>query len=114
MSVQELSPLELKAILDSGSRVLLIDVREPEEHELVKIPGSQLIPLMEIENKFEELKKLCEENKEGEIVFYCRAGSRSDMAIQYLQSMGFGQHLKNLRGGINAYAKEADSSLEPY
>lgn len=113
MPVQELTPLELKALLDKGAPLSLIDVREPEEHELVKIKGSILIPLMEIESRIEELKKLCDP-KNGEIVFYCRAGSRSDMAIQYLQSLGFGSHLKNLRGGINAYANEADSSLEPY
>lgn len=111
--ITEIEPLSLKRLIDEGQRVSLIDVRQPEEHELVNIKGSVLVPMMEIEARLDELRELCSADR-GEVVVFCRSGKRSATAIQYLRNAGFGKHLKNLRGGINAYAKEADTTLSPY
>ncbi|OVE79831.1 hypothetical protein BVY02_02145 [bacterium J17] len=109
--VPEIGSQELKQLLDRGESVLLLDVREPEENQLVAIKPSVLIPLMELETKLEDVRKLTEGKQH--LVAYCRVGGRSEMAVQYLEASGV-LGVKNLRGGINAYAEEADTSLNPY
>ena len=85
---------QLKKDLDSGARLVLVDVREPEEHEESRIEGCKLIPLGEITSR-----ALRELNPEDDIVLYCAHGVRSMHALMALQQMGF-EKLRSLQGGI--------------
>ncbi len=103
----EIGPRELKARLDHGEPIRLLDVREPGEWGIVHLPGSQRIPLRELETRLGELPR------EDEIVLICRAGVRSARALEILRKAGF-RKLKNLRGGLLAWASEVDPSLPTY
>lgn len=98
---------ELKARLDRGEKVFILDVRNPEEFQIGRIPGSLLIPLPELPQRFGEL------DANREMVVHCKSGMRSAKAIQFLQTMGFRQ-LKNLKGGILAWADRIDPSVPKY
>ncbi|MCG3203824.1 MAG: putative adenylyltransferase/sulfurtransferase MoeZ [Elusimicrobia bacterium] len=105
--VPEITPQELKKLIDSnGKKVNIIDVREPYEHEISKIDGSKLIPLGQIMDRVNEL------DSSLEYIVICRSGSRSAKAIQQLQKIGF-KKLRNLRGGINAWA-DIDPTVAKY
>jgi rhodanese-related sulfurtransferase len=93
--IKEISADELRAKLDSGTDVFILDVRQPEEHAEQAIPGATLIPLGELEERISEL----EAYKDREIIVYCHAGGRSANACMFLQMFGF-TNAVNLRGGI--------------
>ena len=103
----EISCTELKARLDRGEPIVVIDVREPYEAEIAKIPCARLIPLADLPDRCSEL------DPDAEIVLHCRSGVRSLKALRLLQSRGF-RRLKNLRGGILAWADEVDPSVPKY
>jgi adenylyltransferase/sulfurtransferase len=105
--VDEMAPKTLKRLLDSGSRVVLLDVREPFEHELCQIAGSTLLPLEELEGRVTEL------NRGDEIVVYCHVGIRSARAVEFLSSRGF-KKVRNLTGGIRAWAGDVDPQMVVY
>lgn len=89
---------ELKQKLDSGQKVNLVDVREPNEYEEVNI-GGRLVSLGKVQTmQVEELEDL----KEEEVIVYCRSGRRSMMACQILDQLGF-KNTYNLEGGILAW-----------
>lgn len=106
-SVDEIPPKALKRLLDSGSRVVLLDVREPFEYEMCHIGGSTLIPAGELERRLGEL------DKADEIVVYCHVGVRSARAAEFLTSRGF-KRIRNLSGGIRAWAGEVDPAMPVY
>ena len=110
--MQEIEPLALRQLIDAKTPLMLLDVRQPEEHAHVRLPDSTLIPVMELPERIAEIQALLAASP-AEVVVYCRSGQRSQLAIEYLSGQGI-KGLKNLRGGINAYAKEADTSLSPY
>ena len=85
---------ELKEKLDNKEDFILIDVREPHEHEDFNV-GGQLIPVGSIPSALEDLAIY----KEQEIVLYCRSGNRSGIAQQLMQSHGF-INVRNLLGGM--------------
>lgn len=99
MSAHAILPLELAAELKSATPPRLLDVREPEESELVTLPAAKLVPLGQLPARVGELEAWREE----EIVVYCHHGIRSQHAIGYLRQMGF-TRLRNLTGGIDAWA----------
>jgi len=103
----EITVLELKRLIDSGTRVNLIDVREQQEYDLCKINGSRLVPLALIPMTLKEL------NPSEEYIFYCHTGNRSAAAVNYLRHRGFGK-AKNLKGGIDQWASEIDHSMPRY
>lgn len=105
--VQCLSATELKQRLDAGEKILIVDVREPDEYALCKIPGAQLIPLQTLPQRFSEL------DKAATIVLQCHHGRRSLMALEFLQQNGFTK-LFNLTGGIDAWSCEVDSNIPRY
>ncbi len=112
--IKAIEPEELhQAIEDKTKKVLLLDVRELEEAEISVINDSVLIPLMELEDRVTEVHQLFHQEADEKVV-YCRAGSRSELAIQWLQSQQGIKGLKNLNGGINAYAERADKTLTVY
>lgn len=107
MPNDQISPLELKQKLADGASVLILDVREPIEYQTAKIEGSVLIPLGELASRVEEL------DPSQEIVTLCHHGMRSQAGLGILVSKGFA-HVKNLTGGIDAYAQVADPSIPRY
>jgi sulfur-carrier protein adenylyltransferase/sulfurtransferase len=100
----ELTPAEFEEVRE---RVRVIDVREPHEYEISRIPGAELIPLGELPGRLNQL------DTDEEIVLHCKSGGRSMDALQLLRGAGFGR-VKHLRGGINAYAKQVDESIPVY
>jgi len=98
---------ELAARLQKGNHIRLVDVREPHELEISQLEGASLIPLGQMAARLSEL------DSAEEIVLFCKAGTRSARALELLLSAGF-RKVKNLKGGINAWAREVDPSLPVY
>ncbi len=88
---------DLKARLDAGEKINLIDVREPDEYAADNIGGT-LIPLGELAYRVDELEDLQNE----EVIVHCRSGKRSAMAQQILEESGF-TNVRNMIGGMLAY-----------
>lgn len=109
--MQEITVQEFKQKIDNKEEVFLLDVREPFEQYQSKIEydNSTLIPVGELKNRLNELTV----QKEQEIVCLCRSGSRSADACQLLEEEGF-KNVKNLKGGINQWAKQIDPNLPVY
>ena len=103
----ELTALQLAKKLKRGDKIRLIDVREPHELAISHLEGAQNIPLGELAAHLEEI------DSTQEIVLFCKSGMRSARALELLMSAGF-RKVKNLRGGINAWAKDVDRSLPLY
>ena len=91
-----------------SENIVVIDVREPFEYNISNIDG-WLIPLNEIKERVDEI----EEHKNDEVIVMCRTGGRSAEAVKILESQGF-ENVKNLKGGINEWAKKIDQSLPVY
>ena len=93
--MENISVQELRSRLQSGEKLNLVDVREPDEHADFNI-GGILLPLGKIHGlQFEEIEAL----KENEVIFYCRSGNRSLQACMFLEMTGF-KNVKNLAGGM--------------
>jgi adenylyltransferase/sulfurtransferase len=103
----EITVEELKGRLDRGDDVFILDVRNPEEYEICRIPGSTLLPLPALPQRFREL------DAGREMVVHCKSGVRSQKAIAFLRQQGFTK-LKNLKGGVLAWADRIDRSLPKY
>jgi adenylyltransferase/sulfurtransferase len=96
--------------LQAGEKLVLLDVREPIEFAMASLPESSLIPLGELMGRCEaELGK----HRDDEIVVICHHGIRSAMAADWLRSKGF-KRVKNLDGGIDRWARQADRTLPRY
>lgn len=108
MSVPEISVQELKKKRDDKESFLLLDVRGQDEYDFVNLAG-KLIPLPELEARYHEIA----DYRTTEVIIHCRSGARSAQATTFLQEKGFEQ-VKNLRGGILAWAKDIDPSLPSY
>jgi rhodanese-related sulfurtransferase len=102
--MKEITPTELKERMDAGEKIMLVDVREPYEHEEFNIGGT-LIPLAEIPFNAEKLSGL----DDTEIVLYCRSGNRSAMAQKMLGLQHGIQNTMNLKGGMIAWKNEVHS-----
>ncbi len=103
-SVTNISPKDALELLKGNSKAVLIDVRTPEEHKSLRIPGSVLIPDYEIKEKIEDTVP----DKDTTIIVYCRSGNRSSSAAKTLMQMGYNKVL-NLGGIINwPYDTEGD------
>ena len=103
----EITSVDLKKRLDRGDRLRIIDVREPNEFQINRIPGAELIPLGEIPRRYAEL------DPAEEIVLHCKMGGRSAKAADYLRSVGFPRVL-NLTGGILDWIDKVDPSQPKY
>ncbi len=104
---EEITVLELKARMDRGDKLTIIDVREPYEYAIARIPGTTLIPLGQIAERSGEL------DKNSEIILQCRSGKRSADALNRLKAKGF-TRLKNLVGGISAWSDQVDPKVPKY
>jgi molybdopterin/thiamine biosynthesis adenylyltransferase/rhodanese-related sulfurtransferase len=99
--------VELKQKIDRGDRFVLLDVREPYEYQIARIPGALLIPLGELPGRLGEL------DPEADIVAQCRSGVRSQKAVDLLKANGF-KHVRNMTGGILAWSEKIDPSVPKY
>jgi len=107
--VPEATVEELQARLAGGEGCLLLDVREPEEYALARIPGSRLIPLGELRRRLVEL----EAHKGRPIFVHCKTGRRSAEAVRLLREHGFVGAV-NVAGGIAAWSQRIDPSVPRY
>jgi adenylyltransferase/sulfurtransferase len=103
----EISAKELASRLEQGDDVFILDVRNPDEYAICRIDGSELIPLNRLLEGVHTL------DSARDIVVHCHRGIRSAQAVNFLRSIGFSK-VKNLRGGIDAWAEEVDESLPRY
>jgi rhodanese-related sulfurtransferase len=99
----------LKQKLDAKADLLLLDCRERDEYELVRIEGSTLIPMSEMQSRVGEL----EPHKQAEIVVHCHHGGRSLQVTAWLRKQGYA-NVRSLAGGIDRWATEIDPSLPRY
>ncbi|MGH9446659.1 MAG: molybdopterin-synthase adenylyltransferase MoeB [Terriglobia bacterium] len=106
-NLPEITPVELKRLIDSGKPPVIVDVREPHEFQICRIPGSKLIPLGEVPARMNEL------NTADDIVVHCRSGARSAQAVNLLAKSGF-RKIRNLKGGILAWSDQVDPSVPKY
>jgi len=106
VSVPEITPRELKARLDRGDDIYILDVREPHEYQICQI-GGNLISLGDLPRRVNEL------DSSREIVAHCRSGKRSADAVAFLRQAGF-RKIWNLKGGILAWSDEVDPRVPKY
>ena len=112
LEISEMTVQELKQLLDSGADdFVLLDVRNPNEYEIAKIPGSVLVPLPDIESGkgVEKVKELLNGHR---LIAHCKLGGRSAKALGILKSAGI--EGTNVKGGITAWSREVDSSVLEY
>jgi sulfur-carrier protein adenylyltransferase/sulfurtransferase len=102
----DISPEELKASLDSGNPPVLLDVREPMEHQINRLPDSVLVPLGDLPENLGEL------DSTRNLVVYCHHGVRSARAVELLRGAGF--RARNLKGGITAWIDRVDPAMVRY
>jgi adenylyltransferase/sulfurtransferase len=103
----EITAVELKQRLDRGEPIRIIDVREPNEYQINRLPGSTLMPLGDVPKRYVEL------DPADEIVVQCRSGARSARAADFLRSVGF-KRVLNLKGGILDWIDKVDPSQPKY
>jgi adenylyltransferase/sulfurtransferase len=102
-SPDEVTTEELaRALADPGCGIEVLDVREPEEHEVARIPGARLFPLSALPQRWTEL------NPAAAYYLHCQGGGRSLRAVQWLKSRGFGR-VKSVRGGLQAWLRRPGS-----
>jgi sulfur-carrier protein adenylyltransferase/sulfurtransferase len=103
----DIEPVEVKAKIDRGDPFVLIDVREPHEYQICKIPYARLIPLGDLPKRVNEL------NSADEIVAHCKSGVRSAKAVDFLKQAGF-RKVRNMKGGILAWSDKVDPNVPKY
>ena len=108
-SVLEISVSDLKAKLDNGEDVTVLDVREQHEYDVANLGEgvARLIPLGDLPNRIPEL------DKDENFAIHCKSGARSARAVKLLQEAGF-ENVYNVKGGINAWSEEIDPSVPKY
>lgn len=107
--MEEISVEDLKERFrrQSHEPFVLLDVREPHEAEIAKLPGSILIPLGELPDRLDEL------DKDADLIVHCKSGGRSAQALAILNEAGF-ENAKHVAGGINAWSTEIDGTVPLY
>ena len=107
--VPETTVEELKARIDANAPIYILDVREPFEYQIARIPGSTLIPLGQLGSRHGELAKAADGR---EIIIHCKSGVRSAKAVSLLKEHGI--EAKNLKGGILAWIDKIDPTQAKY
>ena len=103
----EITPTNVKARLDRGDKLVLIDVREPWEHQLCRIEGAKLIPLGTLAASAQTLPDV------DEVICYCHHGMRSLDAAAWLRFQGI-ERAKSLAGGIERWSLDVDPNVPRY
>ena len=102
----DIDAVEVKARIDRGDSFVLIDVREPHEYQICRIPYAKLIPLGQLPQRVNEL------DRDIEIVAHCKSGMRSAKAVDLLKKAGY--RARNMKGGILAWSDKVDPSVPKY
>src|SRR6185437_14032395 len=95
----EITAEQLKKRIDAGENLFVLDVRNPNEFQICRIPGTVLVPLPELPSRFAEVPR------DREVIVHCKSGMRSAKAIEFLKSQGYTK-VWNLAGGILAWAEK--------
>lgn len=103
----EITPTELKKRIDAGENLFVLDVRNPNEFQICRIPGTTLLPLPELPTRVAEVPK------DREVIVHCKSGMRSAKAIEFLKAQGYTK-LVNLTGGILGWADKVDPGMTRY
>jgi rhodanese-related sulfurtransferase len=104
----EITPVEVKRLLDTGANLSLIDVREPEEHHICRIDGATLIPMREIPQQFGRL-----EADLVPLIVFCHHGVRSLTVVSWLREQGL-DDCQSMSGGIDAWSRQVDPTVPRY
>ena len=107
MADYDISPEQLKQMMDANPDLYVLDVREPHEIAICAIAGSRKIPLGQIAQRYAEVPS------DQPVVVHCKLGGRSAQAVEFLQSKGY-TDIKNLAGGILRWVDDVDHSLQKY
>lgn len=107
MDQLQIAPREVKARLERGEKFLLVDCREPWEHNLCRIEGAQLVPLGNIPASLQMF------DAAQDVVVYCHHGRRSLDAVAWLQKQGV-EGARSMAGGIERWAREIDTAVPRY
>jgi adenylyltransferase/sulfurtransferase len=105
----QIRPAALKQRLDSGERLPILDVREPDELKICSLGNTINIPMSQLADRVAELEKY----KASNLIVMCRSGGRSLRCADFLLTQGF-EHVINLDGGILAWSDEVDPSIPKY
>ncbi len=103
----ELAPADLRREWTDKPELVVLDVREPREHEIARIAGARLLPIGQLPGRLHELEG------HAEIVTYCHHGVRSMRALEILKAAGFGK-VRSLKGGIDAWSVDVDPAVPRY
>jgi adenylyltransferase/sulfurtransferase len=106
-SGSDITPEQLKKRIDSGEHLFVLDVRNPNEFAICRIPGTVLVPLPELPARLGEVPR------DREVIVHCKSGMRSGKAIEFLKGQGYTK-LVNLTGGILAWADKVDPGMTRY
>lgn len=106
-TLEEITPEDVKDLIDKNEPVVLLDVREPHEVEVAQIDGAIKIPLGQIQSRLEEL------DPEADIILFCHHGMRSQAAAELLYDAGI-KKVRNMRGGIDGWSLKVDFSVPRY
>lgn len=106
----EITPQEVKRRQDSGEKLYLIDVREPEEYQLVHLENSELIPMRTVPAALQRLEARADE---GPLIVYCHHGVRSLNVASWLREQGI-ETCQSMAGGIDAWSLNVDPSVPRY
>jgi rhodanese-related sulfurtransferase len=104
----EISAIEVKRRLDVGEVIALIDVREPDEHQLCHIAGARLIPMRSVPQQLENLEETA-----GLMVVFCHHGVRSLKVVEWLRDQGLSE-CQSMAGGIDAWSRHVDATVPRY
>ena len=105
----EISVQEVKQLRDRQESFLLLDCRNQDEYDLVRLESAMLIPMHELPDRVAELQ----DHQASRIVVYCHLGGRSQMVTDWLRQQDFA-YVQNMTGGIDAWAEEIDRTLPRY
>lgn len=106
----EVLPSEVKRRLDSGERLYLIDVREPQEFQLARVEGSELIPMRTVPAALQDLESKADD---GTLIVFCHHGMRSLNVVNWLRQQGVAE-CQSMAGGIDLWSIEIDPSVPRY
>lgn len=104
----EITPSEVKELIDRGEPLRLIDVREPAEHDICRIDGARLIPMRSVPEHLNEL-----ESADSAIVVFCHHGVRSLSVVDWLRRQGVG-NCRSMAGGIDLWSLQVDGTVPRY
>jgi rhodanese-related sulfurtransferase len=105
----EITPREVKAAMDAGEDIFLLDCRETEEHARASIGAAELFPMSEIQKRVAELGP----QRDRHVVVHCHLGGRSLQVTHWLREQGFA-HAQSMAGGIDAWSEKIDSAVPRY